>query len=220
MHSTVLRGSDFDIRIDGRGADHRDFFDAFTNTRRLGVFAPNGFDGAGALNLIMAHITAFYDCYRAAGDDFFAYPDYFVFQGTDPPLNYAMFDIWPAHKCVTVGATPGERLTAITDRGVNILLVPDGTPREHEFQPVQVASALRNIDTCYLYGLEGQVDQADVVIGCPRNPLAKWARQMFESLGDDAGAERGARWAAQFDGTERIEQSYRRITRDCALSLL
>ena len=39
-----------------------------------------------------------------------------------------MFDIWPAHKDVLVGTDAVERLNAITDRGVNILLVPDGPP--------------------------------------------------------------------------------------------
>ena len=220
MHSSTMRGTDFDIRVDGKPVDHSAFFDGFTRTRRLGVFAPNGVDAAGAANLIMAHVTAFYDCYRAASDDFFAYPDYFAFQCQDPPFNYSMFDIWPDHKCVPVGSTPGERLTSITDRGVNVLLVPDGTRRDHEFQPVQMASALRNIDTCYLYRFEGRVDQADVVISCARDPLVQWVRQMFESLGDEAGAERGAQWEAQLDGIDRLEQSFRRIPLDYALSLL
>lgn len=220
MHSSTLRGSDFDIRVDGKPVDHGTFFSGYTHLRRLGVFAPNGIDGAGAMNLIMAHVTAFYDCYRTASNDFFAYPDYFVFQCQDPPLNYAMFDIWPAHKCVTVGDTPGERLTAITDRGVNIMLVPEGTPREHEFERVQIASALRNIDTCYLYSDRGQVNQPQITISCAKEPFVQWGRNMFDSTGDQASQQRGVQWQAQFDSVDRIEQSYRKITRAEALSFL
>ena len=50
-----------------------------------------------------------------------------------------MFDIWPEHKDVLVGTDAVERLNAITDRGVNILLVPDGPPAPREI-PAAAAS--------------------------------------------------------------------------------
>ena len=46
-----------------------------------------------------------------------------------------MFDIWPEHKDVLVGTDAVERLNAITDRGVNILLVPDGPSAELRSKP-------------------------------------------------------------------------------------
>ena len=165
MHSAdVLRGSDFEILVEGRQRDHAEFFRGFTNTRRLGLFAPYRIDGVGASNLILAYVTAFYDVYRATGEDFFAYTDFFVFQPASPVASYAMLDIWPDHKWVSVGDSAFERLNAINDRGVNVLIVPDRKSAEPKYERPQLASAQRNIDTCYAYSFEGRVEAADLVI--------------------------------------------------------
>ena len=61
----------------------------------MGVVAPeSGTEAAGAASLILAMITAFYDDLRTTGPaDFFAYPDFFVFQPADrpAPAPYSMF---------------------------------------------------------------------------------------------------------------------------------
>ena len=118
-----------------------DYFQGYSNTRRLGLLAPNRFEGVGAVNLIMAHVTAFYNTYRATGEEFFAYPDYFTFQSREPMAAYGQFDIWPDHKSVLVGHDPIDRLNAITDRAINILLVPEGSSTPREFQRQQLAAA-------------------------------------------------------------------------------
>ena len=84
MHTAKLRGSDFEIIVNGRQQDHAEFFRGFTNTRRLGIVAPRRIDGVGAANLLMAYGTAFYDVYRAAGKAFSALADFFVFQSASP----------------------------------------------------------------------------------------------------------------------------------------
>ena len=124
MHSSKLRDGDFEMVVRGHPVALAEYFRGFTNTKRLGLLAPNRLEGVGAVNLVMAHATAFYNAYRALGEDFFAYPDYFTFQSREPKAAYGMFDIWPAHKDVLVGAAAAERLNAITDRAVNILLDP------------------------------------------------------------------------------------------------
>ena len=157
MHSSTLGDSDFEIIASGQPVALAEYFRGFTNTKRLGVLAPNRLEGIGAVNLIMAHVTAFYNTYRATGEDFFAYPDNFTFQSREPKAAYGMFDIWPEHKDVLVGTDAVERLNAITDRGVNILLVPEGPPAPREYQRQQVAAAERLIETCYAYSATGAV---------------------------------------------------------------
>ena len=214
MHSSELGDSDFEIMAGGQPVALAEYFRGFTNTKRLGVLAPNRLEGIGAINLIMAHVTAFYNTYRATGEDFFAYPDNFTFQSREPKAAYGMFDIWPEHKDVLVGTDAVERLNAITDRGVNVLLVPDGPPASHEYQRQQLASAERLIETCYAYSATGEVADPDVVIRCPADPLADWCQRVFDSVPDGDGEE------GWHDQGPVLEQSFRRISRQDALARL
>ena len=214
MHSSKLGDSDFEMIARGYPVALAEYFRGFTNTKRLGLLAPNGLEGVGAVNLVMAHVTAFYNAYRATGDDFFAYPDYFTFQSRAPKAAYGMFDIWPEHKDVLVGTDAAERLNAITDRGVNILLVPDGPPTPREYQRQQLASAERLIETCYAYSATGAVADPDLVIRGPVDPLAAWCQSVCGSVPD---GERGEGWHGQ---GPVLEQSFRRISRQDALARL
>ena len=214
MHSSKLGDSDFEMIARGHPVALAEYFRGFTNTKRLGLLAPNGLEGVGAVNLVMAHVTAFYNTYRATGEDFFAYPDYFTFQSRAPKAAYGMFDIWPEHKDVLVGTDAAERLNAITDRGVNILLVPDGPPTPREYQRQQLAAAERLIETCYAYSATGAVADPDLVIRGPVDPLAAWCQNVCDSVPD---GERGEGWHGQ---GPVLEQSFRRISRQDALARL
>lgn len=215
MHSSSkLVASDFEIIARGHPVALAEYLRGFTTTKRLGVLAPNRLEGVGAVSLILAHVTAFYNAYRATGEGFFAYPDYFTFQSRAPKAAYGMFDIWPEHKDVLVGADAPTRLNAITDRAVNILLVPDGPPAPHEYQRQQVAAAERLIETCYAYSPTGAVADPDLVIRCPADPLAAWCQSVCDSVPDGECAEA---WQAQ---GPILEQSFRRISRQDALARL
>ncbi len=218
MHSSELRDSDFEVIAAGRPVVPNALFQGHTSTRRLGLLAPNRFEGVGAINLIMAHVTAFYNTYRATGEAFFAYPDYFTFQSRAPVAGYGQFDIWPDHKSVLVGHDPMDRLNAITDRAINILLVPEGPPTAREFQRQQLASATRLIDACYLYSPSGAVADPDLVIRCKAAPFASWIRSVFDSI--PGGEATAAEWLAEHHQSDILEQSFRRISLDEALSLI
>ncbi|NQU11582.1 hypothetical protein HQ590_12375, partial [bacterium] len=88
MHSSSLRGTDFEIRWRGQAVSHPEWFSSFRDTDRVGVVIAHRFEGIGAITLIMAYVTAFYDHYRARGSEFFAYPDFFTFQGEAPGADY------------------------------------------------------------------------------------------------------------------------------------
>jgi len=185
MHSSKLRGKDFNILWQNQPTDHATYFATLSKTDRVGIFAPNGYDGVGAITLVMAYVTAFYNCYRDETEDFFAYPDYFSFQRTDPVAHYSMFDIWPAHKNVRVSQNANETAAAITDRGINILLVPKTSTRNNTFEPVQQEALLRNIQRCYLYDPTGQIEKPDLTITCATKPLTDWTQAVFKSLSQD-----------------------------------
>jgi hypothetical protein len=135
MHSSGLRSENFSITDGGRPCDLPSFLPTIDRHTRVGVVAPaEGTEAAGAATLILAMITAFYNDLRANDPPgFFAYPDFFVFQPParrGSPASYSMFDVWPSHKWVAVdGGRPVDWLRAVTDRGINVLLVADDVVR-------------------------------------------------------------------------------------------
>ena len=216
MHSSTLRGTDFALTLEGVPVSHADFFEGFARTRRLGVVCPAPLDGLGAAALVLAHVTAFYDDYRAAGGEFFAYPDFFTFQRASPVADYGMLDLWPNRKNLSVGPAAGDAADALTDRGVDVLLVPEGGTRPPELQPVQEAALRRLVRDCYLYAPGGAVGDPDLTVTCPRDPVSAWMESVRSSLdgGNGGGSPAGE------DGSSPITQSYRRLPLDEALDHL
>ena len=220
MHSSFLRGSDFEMTVDGKTIAHAHFFADLSKQNRVGLIAPKRVDGVGAITLVMAYVTAFYDCYRLEDDDFFAYPDYFSFQTQSPVARYSYFDIWPNHKNVMVDLTHIERLNAITDRAIDVLIVPACEPTERTYERVQLECARRTIDRCYLYSFADELADADIMIECKKEPFIEWANSVFEMEGLSEDAEvtqmkdAWERWVAL---RPKLIQSFKRITLDEAL---
>ena len=223
MHSSGLRGEDFPLRRDGTPVSHTSFFADVAATDRLGVFSPQGGEGLGACMLILAHVTAFYDRYRAQDEEFFAYPDYFTFQRRSPCVSYGRLDVWPAHKDVTVGSGRGDTLAAITDRAISILAVPlrapeadpagigpaarsEATPAAEDVDRLRLASARRTIRRCYLYSPGGQVTDASVCISCTHPEAAQWISTTAQAAGVEVDTA--------------AEQRYREVTLERALEML
>ena len=219
MHSSFLRGSDFRMTHRREEVSHAQFFGDLDATDRVGLFAPGGIDGLGAFLLLLAHVTAFYDRYRATGSEFFAYPDYYTFQRRTPAASYSMFDVWPGHKDVQVPEDAGGTLDAILDRAINVLLVPAGTAVATEFAPVQMASAQRNIRRCYAYSATGSTEQPTLAVACGRAEPAEWARTVLDSLPPDDSAVR-SHWLRAVAGGSIPEQSFSEVPLERALALI
>ena len=219
MHSSFLRGSDFRITNQGEEVSHAGFFRDLGTTDRVGLLAPGGIDGLGACLLLLAHTTAFYDRYRATGDEFFAYPDYFTFQRRTPPASYSMLDVWPGHKNVPVAGDAGATLDAILDRAINVLLVPAGSAATTEFAPVQVASARRNIRRCYTYSATGSAEHPTLAVACSRAEPAEWARIVIDSVPPEDSAVR-SHWLRVVEGGSIPEQSFSEVPLERALALI
>jgi hypothetical protein len=172
MHSSrELSSSSFEVRVDGRPAGIRDLFEGFGEQDRLGMVVRSPCGAVGASALITATITAFYDFHRAGGDEFFVYPDYYLFHVGGPLGDHARLDVWPRLKEVVVGEEPQAILEAIDDRGITRLVVEDGSPAEADLNDEAVASARGRIRTCLAYSPAGRVEDADVEIAS--NPVTE-----------------------------------------------
>src|SRR3954447_2900445 len=128
----------------------------FEDRDRLGVVVRRPCGVVGASALLMAAVTAFYDIQRTRAEDFFIYPDYFVFHVGRRLGSHNRLDIWPPHKEVVVADEPEEVLRAINDRGITRLVVEDGAPGEGSFGRETVASAQARIVTAVAYASNGR----------------------------------------------------------------
>ena len=221
MHSSKLRGTDFNICLNNQPISHADFFADFSNLTRVGLISPNGTDGVGATTLIMAFVTAFYDTYRAKGGNFFAYPAYYTFQHARPLASYTMLDIWPKHKDVYVEQNRVDLLNAVNDRAINILLLPDGEPTDPSFEQPQIEAALRTIDTCYLYSADGVVADSNLEITVNSRPVVEWTELIFNDHSYQPIPEFAAQktaWQAVHGNAQLISQTFRQISIDEALT--
>jgi hypothetical protein len=214
VHSSrELRSSSFEIEVGGRPSRIEELFDGFEEQDRLGVVLSEPCGALGASALITATITAFYDIQRARSDDFFIYPDYFLFHVGEKLGDHRKLDVWPAHKEVVVDPEPQRILEAIDDRAITRLVVEDGEPGESQLDREEVASARSRVRSCLAYSASGRVGDGDVRIRS--NPVTE--RYV------DLTLEREPR--AEVDREQLFEdgvavETYRRIELDEALALL
>jgi hypothetical protein len=222
VHSSrELRSSAFDVRVEGEAAALADVLEGFGAADRVGVVARRPCAAVGASALLLAAVTAFYDLQRARSEDFFIYPDYFVFHVGRRLGRHNRLDIWPPHKEVVVADEPEELLRAINDRGITRLLVEDGAPGDGGFARETVASARARLRTAIAYAATGRVRDPDVEIGS--NAVAEtYVEGVLEQSEEVAPAERERIAAARVDLREegRPIETYRRIGLDEALGLL
>ena len=214
MHSSVLRGSDFHLSWMGREVLHRDFFREHGRNTRVGLLAPDGTEGVGAVTLAMACVTAFYDGFRQEGGEFFAYPDFFTFQRRDHLADYGYFDFWP-DKDVQVPDDRNATVAAIADRAINVLLVPDNPPSERRCEPVQDERIRRTLRRCFVYSRHGDVADPDLAIRCAVEPFGTYMANVLRSVDEPMPAR-----MENQDGEQSFEQSFRETTIDDALMRL
>jgi hypothetical protein len=166
MHTAdELSNAAFAIRVDGRPGTLDDVLPDFVEHDRLGVVVRHPCGAIGASALILAAVTAFYDVQRSKAEEFFIYPDHFLFHCGSPLGNHGMLDIWPQHKEVVVDDAPEELLRAINDRGITRLLVEDRAPGEPRLEPESLASARNRVATAVAYSPTGRLADADVFVG-------------------------------------------------------
>jgi hypothetical protein len=246
MHSSCELSSDaFEISVDGRRAALADLFEGFSEGDRLGVIVRRPCGAVGASALICATITAFYDLQRARGDDFFVYPEYYLFHAGGPHGDHARLDIFPRRKEPVVDDDPEALLEAVNERAITRLVVEDGSPRRPQLDRAELESARARLVTCLAYSPSGRVADADVRIAgndvtegyvqAVLDPESRMARLRAGSGEERALADAVARRAGEVprelrapvaaaraslleDG--RPVETYRRLGLDEALALL
>jgi len=222
MHSSrELRSSAFGVTLDGAPATVLDVLPGFAAADRMGIVVRRPCGAVGASALLLAAVTAFYDVHRSGGEDFFVYPDYFVFHVGRPLGRHNRLEIWPPHKEVVVADEPEEVLRAINDRGITRLVVEDGAPGEGAFARETLASARGRIVTALAYSANGRTRAADVAIAANDVTESYVAGVLDQSRDVPAGErDRIAAARARLREGDRPVETYRRVALDEALGLL
>lgn len=209
MHSSILRGADFQMTWRGRTVAHERFFANLDRATRLGILAPSRIDGVGAATFALACVTAFYDRHRAAGGDFFAYPDFYSFQCTgsgEALANYGSFDFWP-DKDVLLPDDAEAAAAVVVGRAIDILLVPDPDVPEAGHLPLPVDDLRPSVSRCFAYHADGAVADASLTIACSTEPFRTYAGKVL------ASADRlhtAPEWVAN-PAVATFEQSFREL---------
>jgi hypothetical protein len=243
MHtSTELRSDSFSVELDGRPATITDVLAGAGAHGRLGIVVAEPCGAVGGSLLLLAAITAFYDAQRARADQFYIYPDYFLFHVGHLQGDHSMLDVWPSHKEVVVPDDPEAILKAINDRAIMWLLVPDREPAAPPCRREAVASARDRIVAALSYSPTGRVAHDDVRIA-GNEVTESYARAVLDpegvlaARGDaaDPYAAEVARRAGEVAPEARAQlrahrdrlrengrplESYRRLTLDRALASL
>jgi hypothetical protein len=211
----------FEIEVAGRAARIQNLLPGFSEHDRIGLVMRRPCGALGASALLAAAITAFYDIQRARSEEFFVYPDYFLFHVGGPLGNHSRLDVWPRRKEVVVANDPDRILEAIDDRAITRLLVEDGEPSGAGLADEPVASARLRIRTSLAYSSAGRVPDADVRIAS--NPVTEgYVETVLERSEEiDPAVRRAIRLGrrALVEGGVPVE-SYRRIDLGEALALL
>jgi hypothetical protein len=246
MHSsTELSAGSFAIWIGGEPATFAALLPEFDERDRLGVVVRRPYGAVGASTLLLAAVTAFYDIYdiqRASGEDFFIYPDFFIFHVGRPLGDHSMLEIWPSHKEVVVADDSEAILRAVNDRAITRLLVQEGQSGEVRFDRETLASARRRIVGAIVYSAQGRVGDADVrvagndvtesyvnavldpagllqTLGNPAQPYSASVARRADEVPDAVRVSiRADRAGLLTDG--RPVETFRRLAPDQALALL
>lgn len=220
MHSArELTSASFTLTINGEEASLDDIFPGFDERDRLGIVVRQSGGALGASTLILAAITAFYDIQRERSDDFFVYPDYYVFHVGQSHGDHAMLDIWPAHKEVAVLDDPELILQAINDRAITRLLVEDVVPSPPDIRRETLAST--RIVTALAYSPSIRMRDSDVTVAgnkVTESYIAAVLDRSKDISPETSAAIRSSRQALMKNGV--AVETYRRISPEAALAML
>lgn len=243
MHTAKeLRRDSFVIEIEGEPASIDDVLVGFGGHDRLGLVVRDPCGAVGASNLLLAAVTAFYDRQRARAEEFFIYPDYFLFHVDRPLGDHSMLDVFPAHKEVVVPDDPEAIVEAVNDRAITWLIVPERERGEAQLRPETRASADSRIVGAFAYSPTGRVTHGDVRIA-GNDVTESYVRAVLDPVGlvetiadpEDPYAATVARRAVEVAPESRAQllasrerlgengrpvESYRRLTLDEALASL
>lgn len=128
MHvAELLKSENLSIEINAQDAVLNDLFPNPHRYDRYGFVVTEPYGGLGASLLIQAAIVHFYDFLPERRDVEPMYPEIYMFHVGGKYGDHSSFDFWPPRKEIFLDAgQPAEILSALVDRGITRLALPEG----------------------------------------------------------------------------------------------
>lgn len=174
MHTaTQLVRESFQVQIDGRPAPLDQLTPNWNAHDRFGIVVRQPLGGLGASLLIQLGIANFYAERPQRRSTRPEYPEIYLFHVGGLHGDYSAFDFWPPRKEILCpGDRPVALLEAINSHAITRLALPDGLAgdvdrlAEGPSTWAEQSSAIDRIASCFVYGPDGRVAGADVVLSC------------------------------------------------------
>jgi hypothetical protein len=171
MHTaTQLAKSHFSVQLNDAAADVDKLFPAWQPHDRFAIVVLEPFGALGASLLIQAAITLHFDAVPARRGSMPVYPEIYAIHVGGRFGDLSPFDFWPGRKEVFVENDPLAVLSALNDRAITRLAVPDTTANPVDFSRLASAgwsehnSALERITSAFAYSDAGRVSSPDVTV--------------------------------------------------------
>lgn len=186
MHvADQLKSENLRIKIHDQEASVDDVFPEPHKYDRYGFIVNEAYGGLGASLLIQAAIVQFYDILPQRRNEEPIYPEIYMFHIGGKFGDHSSFDFWPPRKEVFLDAgDPAAVMTAVVDRGITRLAIPDGEEgRTDVLQngPSTWAdhSAAKNLlSSTFAYNSSSVTERADVFLESDHHTFeanAEWA---------------------------------------------
>jgi hypothetical protein len=179
MHTqTQFRESSFDVKFeDGEGGLDRLFPD-WVPLDRFGIVIDSPLGGVGATHLIQLAMALYYSAIPARRT-MDIYPEIYAFHVGRDYGSFLHFDFYPPRREIFVPDEPEAMLTALNDRGITRLAVPEGFAVSGEGRLKDLVSLGDLLKTVLEYSASGRVANADVTVtGLDRRTEANAAKTL------------------------------------------
>ncbi len=217
MHlSRLVKTSEFVFTVGGEPASFDDVLPDFGPTERVGVVSRSPGSAHRAAGLVLAAVARFYELRLEKSQDFYAYPDFYVFHVGELRGYHGMIDVWPEHKEVVVAGNAESIVSAVNDRGVTRLLIEEAPPAGGLMARETVEGFRSGLVTAYSFDPFGPADSREGVAVTPSEPGVRAIRASAEISRSVVGGDVVSRLLADAGAP----QSFRRIAWDEALSIL
>lgn len=172
MHvAEQLKRENLRITINGEASTPNDLFPAPHRYDRYGFVVTEPYGGLGASLLIQAAIVQFYDFLPQRRNTDPIYPEIYMFHIGGRYGDHSSFDFWPPRKEVFLNAErPTEVLSALVDRGITRLALPEGLEgdaqvlREGASTWADHSAAKNLLASCFVYNPKGQTSSPDTTL--------------------------------------------------------
>lgn len=169
----ALRSEFYEVEMAGQSAARSTVFPGWSARDRFGIVLYEPLAALGAVHLIQLACMCFYDSKPSRRTDRKIYPEIFAIHVGQWQGMHGNLDFWPARREVLVPDDHQEILSAINDRAITRLAIPERVSRGLPHRRKEEDCARDWLETVVAYSPRGRVVAPDFLIrsNSPRSEI-------------------------------------------------